>query len=173
MKDKTLQTHAIRLAEHVRTPPMPPAAVLISGAAPGLCFLDPKQALQALHQVRIANAVVEVRRAGRLQLFLPNFSKSPRRLPKGTVIGFADRNPMSIVTPDRDVGEQCGKVLNLTPLPALPSQEFEVKNPWWNDPSADTQVGGVTQCGTAHARKATRPSGLFGHLSPYYLRGVG
>ena len=85
---------------------------------------------------------MEVPPAERFRVFLSNFSKSPRRLPKGTVVGYANRNPISIVTPDRDVAEECGKVLNLTTLPTSSSPEFEIENPTWDDPCANFQVGG-------------------------------
>lgn len=141
-KDSTWQTQTIGLAEHVWIPPMLQTAVPISTGARGLCFIEPKQALQARHQVRIANGVVEVPPACWFRIFRSNFSKSPRRLPKVTVIGYTNRNPMSIVSPDRDVAEECGKVLNLTTFPASPSQDFDIKNPTWDDRSADTHVGG-------------------------------
>ena len=111
------QTHAIRLTEHVQIPPMSQAAVPVRTGASGLCFLEPKQAIQARHQVRIANGV-------------------------GTVIGYANRNPISIVTRNRDVAEKCGKVLKLTILPASSSPEFEIGNPTWGDSGANFQVGG-------------------------------
>ena len=121
---------------------MSQAAVPVRPGARGLCFLEPKQALLARHQVQIANGVVQVPPAERFSVSLSNFSKSPRRLPKGTVIGYAYRNPISIVTPDRDVAEECGKVLNLTTLPASSSPELEIENPTWDDPDAISQVQG-------------------------------
>ena len=141
-KSSIWQPHAIRLTEHVRIPAISQAVVPVRTGARGLCVLEPKQALQARHQVRIANGVVEVPPAERFRVFLSNFSKSPRRLPKGTVIGYANRNPISIVTPNRDVAEKCGKQLNLTTLPASSSPEFEIENPTWDDSAANFQVGG-------------------------------
>ena len=91
--------------------------------------------------IRLGNTLYRVPPAERFRVFLSNFSKSPPRLPKGMVIGYANRTPIPIVLPSRDVAEECGKVLNLTILPASSSPEFEIENSTWDDSVKISKLG--------------------------------
>ena len=93
-------------------------AVEVTTGARGLCFLEPKLRLHSRNDVQLANGVVDIEDGSVFQVLLSNFSKFPRRLPKGVVLGYAVRDPAAIITPERKLAEQCGEMLNITNLTA-------------------------------------------------------
>ena len=77
-------------------------AVLVVSTAAGLVYLEPKAALQQRHRVRTANGVADIKTNGRVAITISNFSKTPKCLPKGTVVAYAKRNPLTIhALPDK------------------------------------------------------------------------
>ena len=107
--------------------------VEVDSRASGLAFLKPKLALQGVKQVRMANVIMEATPEKRFRVLLSNFSRHPRRFPKGTVIGYGTQNPINIVTPDREVATHCGEVLHIDTLEQCGPHEYEIPNPTWPD----------------------------------------
>ena len=133
-------THSLRLASHIRLPPMSQTAVEVTTGARGLCFLEPKLTLQARNNVRLANGVVDIEDGSWFQVLLSNFSRFPRRRPKGAVLGYAVRDRVAIITPKRKLAEKCGEVLNITTLPARGQGRSELCEPLWEEPTLDPQA---------------------------------
>ena len=130
-------THSLRLATRIRLPPMSQTAVRVTTGARELCFPEPKLTFQARNNIRLANGVVEIEDGSRFQVLLSNFSKFPRRLPKGAVLGYAVRDPVAIIAPQRKLAEQCGEVLNITNLPARGQGRSELSDPSREKPTLD------------------------------------
>ena len=81
---------------------MSPMAAPVVSTAAGLVYLEPKSAIQQRHRVRTANGVADIRPNERFAITISNFSKTPKCLPKGTVVEYAKRNPLAIHTlPDK------------------------------------------------------------------------
>ena len=102
----------------------------------------------------MANGIIEATPGKRFRLLLSNFSGHPRRFPKGTVLGYATRNPVNIVTPDQEVATHCGEVLHIGTLEQCGTHEYEVPNPTW----ADTRNSSPPLEVTALAAAAPHPS---------------
>ena len=66
----------------------------------------------------MANGVVDLHPRQDFEVLIANFSKKQVQLPKHTVLGYASRHPLAILTPNSKVAQQVSKVLNLTPLTA-------------------------------------------------------
>ena len=99
------QAHTFRLTKSTTIPPMSQMAVPVVSTAAGLLYLEPKAAIQQRHRVRTANAVSGIETNERLAVTISNFSKTPKCLPKGTVVAYAKRNPLAIHTlPDKASG---------------------------------------------------------------------
>ena len=77
-------------------------------------FLEPKPSLQHRHGVRLTNGVTEVLPNVTFDVIVTNFSRRERRLPKHAVVGYAKRNPLSILTPEGRVAEGIVHALHLT-----------------------------------------------------------
>ena len=90
-------------------------------------------ALQDVKQVRMASGIIEATPGKRFRVLLSNFSRHPRRFPKETVLRFATKNPIKIVTPDREVATHCGKGLHINTLEQSGTHEYETPNPTWAD----------------------------------------
>ena len=151
---KMQETHTVRLTAHVRVPPLTQMPVEVDSRASGLASLEPKLALQDVKQARIANGIIEATPGKRFRVLLSNFSRHPRRFPKGTVLGYATRNPINIVTQDREAATDCGEVLHINTLEQSGTHEYEIPNPTWADtrnPSPPLEV-------TALAAAAPYPS---------------
>ena len=107
---KMQETHTVLLTAHVRVPPMTQVSVEVDSRASCLAFLEPQLALQNEKQVRMANGIIEATPGKRFRVLLSNSSRHPRRFPKGTVLGYATRNPISTVTV-AETGEGCLRTL--------------------------------------------------------------
>ena len=107
---------AIRLARWVTISAMSQTHVRVTTAGRGLVFLEPKPSLQHRHVVRLTNGVAEVLPNQTFDVIVANFSRRERRLPKHTVVGYAKRNPLAILIPDRKVSEGIAHALHLTDL---------------------------------------------------------
>ena len=109
-----LQTsHVIRLSKRVTIPAMSQLAVKVSTPAGGLVFIEPKNAIFHKHQVRTANGVADVMPNVSFDIVMANFSRTPKSLPKNTVVGYATRNPLGCHSLGKRVGEEFMKVLCL------------------------------------------------------------
>ena len=96
------QAHTVRLTKNTTIPPMSQMAVPVVSTAAGLVYLEPKTAIQQRHKVRTANGVPDTRTNERFAITISNFSKTPKCLPKGTVVANAKRNPLAIhALPDK------------------------------------------------------------------------
>ena len=91
--------HPIRIARWVNVPAMSQVRVRVTTAGRGLVFLEPKPLLQHRYGVRLTNGVAEVLPNQVFEVMVANFSRQVRRLPKHTVVGYAKRNPLAILTP--------------------------------------------------------------------------
>ena len=107
---------AIRIARWVTIPAMSQARVRVTTAGKGLVFLEPKPSLQHRHGVRLTNGVAEVLPHQSFKVNVEKFSRRTRRLPKHTVVGYAKRNTLAILTPERRVAEEIAHALHLTDL---------------------------------------------------------
>ena len=107
---------AIRIARWVTIPAMSQAGVRVTTAGRGLVFLEPKPSLQHRHGARLTNGVTDVLPNVTFDVIVANFSRRERRLPKHTVVGYAKRNPLAILTPERRVAEGITHALHLTDL---------------------------------------------------------
>ena len=79
-------------------------------------FLEPKPSLQHQHEVRLTHGVAEVLPNQTFDVFVANFSRRERLLPKHTVVRDAKRNPLAIVTPEQRVASGIAHALHLTDL---------------------------------------------------------
>ena len=156
---KMQEAHTVRLTAHVMVPPMTQVPVEVDSRASGLAFLEPRLALQDVKQVRMANGIIEATPEKRFRVLLSNFSRHPRRFPKGTVLGYGTRNPISIVTPNREVATQCGGVLHINTLEHCGTHEYEISNPTWTDTRSPSPPLEVTALAAAapYPRKAEPP----------------
>ena len=116
--------HPIRIARWVNVPAMSQVRVRVTTAGRGLVFLEPKPSLQHRHGVRLTNGVAEVLPNQVFEVMVANFSRQVRRLPKHTVFGYAKRNPLAILTPERQVAEEIAHALHISHLDV---QEGEVR----------------------------------------------
>ena len=107
---------AIRIARWVSIPAMSQARVRVTTPGKGLVFLEPKPSLQHRHWMRLTNGVAEALPHQTFEVNVANFSRRTWRLPKHTVVGYAKRNPIAILTPERRVAEEIAHALNLTDL---------------------------------------------------------
>ena len=107
---------AIRIARWVTIPAMSRSRVRVTTAGTGLVFLEPNPSLQHRHGVRLTNGVAEVLPYQTFEVNVANFSRRTRRLPKHTVVRYAKRNPLAILTPERRVAEEIAHALHLTDL---------------------------------------------------------
>ena len=71
-------------------------AVPVVSTAAGLVYLEPKAAIQQRHRVRTANGATDIETNERFAITISNFSKTPKCIPKGTVVAYAKRNPLAI-----------------------------------------------------------------------------
>ena len=78
--------------------------------------MEPKLPLQHRYGVRLTNGVIEVLPNQTSKVIVANFSRRERQLPKHTVVGYADCNPLAILTPERRVAEGISHALHLTYL---------------------------------------------------------
>ena len=115
--------HPIRIARWVNFPAMSQVRVCVATAGRGLVFLEPKPLLQHRHGMRLTNGVAEVLPNQVLQVMVAEFSRQVRWLPKHTVVGYAKRNPLAILTPERQVAEEIAHALHIS---NLDGQEGEV-----------------------------------------------
>lgn len=106
-----------RLAKWATIPAMLQLAVRVTTKGSGLVFIEPKSSLQHRHGVRLTNSVADVMPDRTFDVIVANFFRRPRRLPKHTVLGYAKHNSMEILTPERRVAEEMGRVLNISTLP--------------------------------------------------------
>ena len=105
---------AIRVARWVTIPAMSQARIRVTTAGSGLVFLEPKPSLQLPHGVRLMNGGAVVLPNQTFDVMVANFSCQKRRLQKRTVVGYAMRNPLAILTPERRVGTEIPHALLLT-----------------------------------------------------------
>ena len=75
--------------------------------------MEPKSFLQHRHGVRLTNGVVKVLLNQTFDVLAANFSRRERRLPKYTVVGYAKRNSLAILTPELRVAEGIAHALHL------------------------------------------------------------
>ena len=71
-------------------------AVPVVSTAAGLVYLEPKAVIQQRHRVRTATGVADIKTNERFAITISNLSKTPKCLPKGAVVAYAKRNPLSI-----------------------------------------------------------------------------
>ena len=78
--------------------------------------MEPKPSLQHRHGMRLTNGVVEILTNQAFDVLVANVSRREMQLPKHTVVGYAKRNPLEILTPERRVVEGILHALHLTDL---------------------------------------------------------
>ena len=91
------KTHTIRTARTVTIPPMSQVAIPAVTKASGLVYIKPKLPVQTRYEERTANGIHDVRPDVRFDVVLANFSKAPKRLPKGMTIAYEKWNPLAIL----------------------------------------------------------------------------
>ena len=116
-----IDIRTIRLAKSIRIPAMTQVGAQATTDATGLVFLGPKPTLYAKHGVRIANGVLEVRRHVPFTVLLSNFTKRDRRLPKNTVVAYAQRSSVTIIVPPPEIAAPIADALNLASHDSKPS----------------------------------------------------
>ena len=128
MKDWEPDTHVIRLTRTITVPPMSQYFAHVASDAVGLVHIEPKPTLQFRHGLRVANGVHELQPNAEFRVHVSNFTDTPRTIPKGTVVAYAKRNPLAIITPERRLGEEFGRVMNITTLPNPPPEDATPRN---------------------------------------------
>ena len=113
-RDETPQ--AIRTARLVTIRARWQARVRDTTTGKGLVFMEPKPSPQHRHGLRLTNGVVEVLPNQTFDVIVANVSRRERRLPNHSVVGYAKRNPLAILTPERRVAEGIAHALHLTDL---------------------------------------------------------
>ena len=117
------EAEPIRLARWVTIPATSQLAIRVMTKGSGLVFIELKPSLQSRHGVRLTNGVVDVMPNRTFDVIVANLSPKPRRLPKNTVLGYAKCSPLTILTPERGVAEEIGRVLNdSSPSDTSPTQ---------------------------------------------------
>ena len=111
-------SNVVRLARGLTLPAMAQLPAKVTTKAAGLVFLDPKRSLAQRHGIRAANGIMECRPDVPFSIALANFSKTPKYLPKGTIVAYAKRDPATPVCALGQLGREMFTVLN---LPFLPS----------------------------------------------------
>ena len=110
------------------------AAPAVSTAT-GLVYLEPKAAIQQRHRVRTANGVADVKTDERFAITNSKFSKTPKCLPKGTVVAYATRNPLAIHALPNEANETLKSVLHLPFERTEESDETDGLQPTQPEPS--------------------------------------
>ena len=85
---------------------MSQARIRATTTGSGLVFSEPKPSLQRHHGVRLTNGVAGFLPNQTFDVVVANFSIQARRLPKRTVVGYAKRDPLAILKPERRVGAE-------------------------------------------------------------------
>ena len=111
-------THVIRLAQRLVIPPMTQAFVNVTTTASGLVYSEPKPSLQDRYGLRIANGIHETEPQRKFKIFISNFSRKPRMLPRNTVVGYAKSNPIALIVPQEDLSRDIANVHNITEIPS-------------------------------------------------------
>ena len=106
------QAHTVRLTKDITIRPMSQMAAPVVSTAAGLVYLEPKAAIQQRHRVRTANGVADIKTNERFTTTISNFSKTPKCLPKGTVVAYAKRNPLAIHALPNTAGRTLESVLH-------------------------------------------------------------
>ena len=153
--DSDHDTHVVRLAKGLVVPPMSQIAVKAVSDARGLVYLEPKPTLHYRHGIRVANGILEIGSDAAFDVIVSNFTKRPRRLHKGTIIAFAQRNPIAVLTPGRELAEDFAKVLHLETLPNHVDANDATNGADKNDGAyADTGGTTVRDTGQANAHES-------------------
>ena len=94
----------VRLTKNITIPPMSQMVAPVVSTAAGIVYLEPKAAIQQQHRVRNANGVADIKTKEQFAIIISNFSKTPKCLPKGTVVAYIKRNPPAIhALPDKAI----------------------------------------------------------------------
>lgn len=121
IQEEALQ--AIPIACCVTIPAMSQARVRVTTTGKGLIIMELKLSIQHRFGVRFRNGVVEVLPTQIFDVIVTNFSQQPRRLPKRTVVGYAKRNPLAILTPELRVAQKIAHSMHLTDFDAQAETE--------------------------------------------------
>jgi len=97
-----IAAHTIRLAKGITIPAMSQMTVAVTSPGGGLSYLEPKGVLYDRHQIRMTNGLAEILPNRPFRVIIANFAEKKRSLPKGTVLGYAQRAPLAVIVPFPD-----------------------------------------------------------------------
>lgn len=110
----------VHLARPITVPAMAQAYVRVHSTARGLVRLDPKRSLLGRHAVQAAHGIDDIPPGGTFRLFVSNFSTTPRRLPKHTVVAYAHHDVGPITQPGHDAAKAWSAALHIAPTEGAP-----------------------------------------------------
>jgi len=105
-KDDTDQLTKIRLARPVVLRPFTLHRVCFSTLLKGVILTEPRQEMMRKYGCRVMNSVHEVSADRPFDVLLTNFSAHSRRLPKGMVIAYGSRSPVSLIHLSGDAAKE-------------------------------------------------------------------
>ena len=108
--------NTIRMVKGSTIPPQSQIALRVRSDGAGLSYLTPKMSLLFRHNVRLANGIAEIHPKREFEVVVANFGKKAVRLPKNTVLGYATRHPLAILTPSAEFAKPIATILNLSSL---------------------------------------------------------
>ena len=141
--------NTIRMVKGSTIPPQSQIALRVRCDGAGLSYLTPKMSLLFRHNVRLANGIAEIHPKREFEVVVANFGKKAVRLPKHTVLGYATRHPLAILTPSAEFAKPFASILNLSPLPnndvsSTPSSGEEKSTTDWKKEVDLSHIGDET-----------------------------
>ena len=135
------QSHTVRVARRTMIPPQSQISVHVKSQAAGLSYLSPKASLLFRHNVRVANGIAELTPGQNFEVIIANFGTKPVQLHKGMVVGYANRHPLAIISPEHDVAQKVLKLLNLQTLASNREQNGTATSNEGNTEDDETRQG--------------------------------
>jgi len=158
-----IAAHTVRLARGITIPAQAQAAVAVTCAGGGLSYLEPKGALYERHRVRMTNGVAEILPNTPFQVIVANFGARKCSLPKGTVLGYAQRAPLAIIVPNPHEGDDVEEGTYIPSDQPITEASTSVRQGACFNASVDIIAPGA---GTIFPTDGDKPSALGGEPPP-------
>lgn len=102
-----------RFSKLVRVPSLAQMTFRVRSSAIGLSFLDSPPSIAIRHGVCMTKDIAELDPRKEFDMLVANFSRTRRALPKHTVIGYAKRSLLALITSSRATREQYARNLHI------------------------------------------------------------
>lgn len=107
-------TLPVHLTNFIRVPAFSQLTLQVRSYPIGLSFMEAKRSIVARHGIWMTNEVAELDPRKEFDIIVANIKWKQRTLPRNTVTGYPNRNPLLILTITREVAEECSWVLCIT-----------------------------------------------------------